>query len=373
MLLPALFLAASISPQSPAAQFSQPQLATDGRGVVVAFGSSEGVYFARSVDGGKNFAKPVLVSGAGKVMLGRHRGPRIAMLPGAIVISAIVRTKGAEPTAASSLPHKQPDHGGGHAGHHMPPQGLDGDLVSWRSTDGGETWSSGLKVNDVPGSAREGLHAMSAGRGILFSTWLDLRDKGTRLYGSISRDGGKTWSKNMLVYESPSGTICQCCHPSVAMDKSGDITVMLRNALDGSRDMYIVRSTDGGQTFSVARKVGEGTWVLNACPMDGGGVALSDKGEVVTAWRRDKEVFGTRGHGPEMRLGTGKDPSVAIGRAGPYIAWTSASAIHLLTPGKTEPSVLAPEGAYSQLLALPDGKVLAAWESKGTLSFEVLP
>jgi hypothetical protein len=372
MLLPALLLAIRIAPESPEVQFKQPQLATDGRTIGVAFGSSEGVYFARSIDGGKSFSKPVLVSNAGKVMLGMHRGPRIAMVPGAIVISAIMRGKANDAKTASAGAPNQEGHAGHHAGHHGPPPGGDGDLISWHSSDGGETWSNGVKVNDVPASAREGLHAMAAGGGVLFSTWLDLRDKGTRLYGSISRDGGKTWSKNMLVYESPSGTICQCCHPSVAMDTSGNITVMLRNSLEGSRDMYVVRSTDRGQTFSAGQKLGERTWVLNACPMDGGGVAISDKGEVVSVWRREKEIFTTTGSGPEKVIGTGKDPSIAIGKAGTYIAWTSVPGIHALTPGKGDPVVLAAEGAYPQLLPLPNGLMLATWESKGTLAFEVL-
>ncbi len=45
--------------------------------------------------------------------------------------------------------------------------------------------------------------------------WLDLREKGTVLYASKSMDHGETWSKNILVYRSPDGSICECCHPSI--------------------------------------------------------------------------------------------------------------------------------------------------------------
>lgn len=367
MLLPALLLAIRIAPDSPDVAFKQPQITTDGRTIGVAFGSSDGVYFVRSGDGGKSFVKPVLVAN-GKVMLGMHRGPRIAMTPGAIVVSAIVRQNATGTPATAAVEHK----GGDHAGHRPPSHALDGDLISWSSTDGGETWSSGIKVNDVPASAREGLHAMAAGGGIVFSTWLDLRGKGTRLYGSISKDGGKTWSKNMLVYESPSGTICQCCHPSAAVDSKGNITVMFRNSLEGSRDMYVIRSTDRGQSFSSAQKLGQGTWVLNACPMDGGGVAVTDEGELVSVWRREKGIYTAGSRGAEKKLGTGKDPAIAVGRSGTYIAWTSASTIQLISPGKEDPATLSSEGAYPQLLPLPSGKVLATWEAKGTLAVEVL-
>lgn len=364
-----LLLAVWISSESPDIPFMQPQLATDGRTIGVTFGSRDGVFFARSGDEGKTFSKPVLVSRSGKLMLGRHRGPRVSMTPGAIVISAIVHQKVADKKSVDSNGHKHQDH----KAHHSASQEVDGDLVSWRSTDGGETWSSGTKVNDVVGSAREGLHAMGSGGGVLFATWLDLRDKGTRLYGSVSRDEGKSWSKNILVYESPSGTICQCCHPSVSVDSTGQIAVMLRNALNGSRDMYLVRSTDGAETFSKATKLGEGTWVLNACPMDGGGVAVTAKGNVVSVWRREKEIFTASSSGPEKRIAIGKDPTVAISGSGTYIAWTSALAVHALVPGKSEPIVLSAEGAYPQLIPIQKGKVLAAWESKGALSLELLP
>ena len=42
------------------------------------------------------------------------------------------------------------------------------------------------------------------------------------------------------------------------------------NSLDGNRDMYLVRSEDGGRTFGPPEKLGAGTWKLAACPMDGG-------------------------------------------------------------------------------------------------------
>jgi hypothetical protein len=82
-------------------------------------------------------------------------------------------------------------------------------------------------------------------------------DKGTTLFGARSRDGGKTWSKNVLIYESPEGTICQCCHPSVAIGAGREILVMWRNWLNGARDMYLARSKDG-VTFTKAEKLGVG-------------------------------------------------------------------------------------------------------------------
>jgi photosystem II stability/assembly factor-like uncharacterized protein len=91
----------------------------------------------------------------------------------------------------------------------------DGNITIWRSVDHGKSWSRSGVVNDVPGAAREGFHAIAEdAKGNLTVVWLDLRVKGTTLYSSRSSDGGRTWSKNVLVYASPSGTICNVArHP----------------------------------------------------------------------------------------------------------------------------------------------------------------
>jgi len=273
-------------------------------------------------------------------------GIRIAIAPPAIVITAVAGARG---------------------------KGADGDLLAWRSTDGGKTWSPGTPVNDVPASAREGLHAMASGPGgQLYAAWLDLRAKGAKLYGASSSDHGATWSKNTLIYESPDGTICQCCHPSLAIDARGAIHVMWRNALAGSRDLYLASSSDGGKTFGRASKLGGGTWPLNACPMDGGGLAITAQGNVLSAWRRAGGVYLAPEGGAETLLDAGKNPSIAANAEGVYAAWSSSEGLRVRIPGKPEPVLLDPEGAYVQLAAIPNGPIVAAWERKGTIQFQTI-
>ncbi len=333
-----LLLVVNIAPDGGKPEYRQPQLAADTKMVAVTFGAGNAIYFAASHDQGRTLSAPVKVAEAPMLSLGRHRGPRIAITPSAIVISAVV-----------------------------------GNLKAWRSTDGGKTWSAGVTINDQPGAAREGLHAMVAGAdGRLFATWLDLRKKGTRLYGATSTDGGVTWSKNVLVYESPSGTICQCCHPSVAIDAKGEIHVMWRNALAGDRDMYVASSNDGGATFVNAAKVGSGSWKLDACPMDGGGLAVNKQGKLVSVWRRASDVFLAEPGSPEQRIEVGKDAAIAIGSSGVYAIWISNGAVRARIPGKAEPVVLAPQGAFPQLVAVPGGPVIAAWEDHGQIAWKAL-
>lgn len=339
-----LLLAVRLAPEAPDVQFKQPQLAADGDEVAVTYGDGGAVFFRISRDGAKSFSAPVRVSDGRIWALGRHRGPRIVMNGSSVVISAI----------------------GGERG-----RGTDGDLVAWRSLDEGKTWSKGIKVNDVPASAREGLHGMSANdNGLILATWLDLRTKATKLYGSVSKDGGTTWSTNRLVYDSPEGHICECCHPSAALAADGTLYTMWRNWLRGSRDMYLGVSRDGGSTFH-ASKLGHGTWPLNACPMDGGGLALEAKGAPLTVWRRADTVYMAAPGKPEVALGKGKDPSIAVDRNGSaYVAWSQSAAIVAKLPGRTEPVALAPEGSYVHLAG--NGPVYAAWETAGTILIEKL-
>jgi hypothetical protein len=119
MIILALLLTAQIAPQSPDLPNRQPELATDGSRLAITYGAGDSVFFAESTDAGKSWSKPVFVSSQGKLSLGMRRGPRIAMTPGAIVISAVVGEKG---------------------------RGADGDLIAWRSVDGGKTWSAGKAV-----------------------------------------------------------------------------------------------------------------------------------------------------------------------------------------------------------------------------------
>ena len=344
MLLAMLLLAVRLAPEAPDVQFKQPQLAADGDEVAVTYGDGGAVFFRISRDGAKSFSAPVRVSDGRIWALGRHRGPRIVMNGSIVVISAI----------------------GGERG-----RGTDGDLVAWRSLDEGKTWSKGIKVNDVPASAREGLHGMSSNRnGVILATWLDLRNKRTKLYGTVSKDGGATWSTNRLIYDSSAGHICECCHPSAAVAPDGTLYAMWRNWLNGSRDMYLGVSRDDGATFQTS-KLGHGTWPLNACPMDGGGLALGAKGAPLTVWRRADTVYMAMPGKPEVGLGKGKDPSIAVTSDGQvYAAWSEGPAIVAKLPGAKEPAMLTSEGSYVHLAG--DGPVYAAWESAGTILIEKL-
>ena len=243
-----------------------------------------------------------------------------------------------------------------------------GDLMAWRSTDGGRTWAAPVAINDKPQAAREGLHAMAAdGAGHLAAVWLDDRGvKGKRLYGAFSDDAGRRGRANAMLYESPEGTICECCDPSLAVAGDGEFVVMWRNKLGGSRDLYTMRLKDG-RPAGAPVKQGEGTWKLDACPMDGGGLAVRD-GQIASAWRRDHDIYLAAPGKPEVKVGSGMDVAFAANAKGFYVAWTTPTGIALHAPGASGAAQVSASGAFPSLVALPDGGMLLAWEENGTIA-----
>ena len=345
------FAGAQLTAPSPGAPYREPQIAASGKLTAMAFGSGSNIFVSVSTDYGATFAKPVRVAEAPVLPLTRHRGPRIVISGNTLVVTAVVGETEAKGEHSHGLPS-------------------DGNLVSWRSGDLGQTWSKPIRVNDVPAAPREGLHTLAAdNRGNLFAAWLDQRGQGVQLYGAWSTDSGATWSKNVKVYESPDGTICQCCHPTAVFTENGNVEVMWRNVLQGSRDFYVMTS-DTNHHFSAPQKVGDGTWKINACPMDGGGM-VRDHGRTTTVWRRENGIFLDEPGQPETRIGDGKDVTLAVAGGTPYAAWIKDTELVLWRNGKQE--VIASPAAFPNLAALPHGGVLLAWEADNGVSVRRIP
>jgi hypothetical protein len=118
--------------------------------------------------------------------------------------------------------------------------------------------------------------------------------------------------------------------------------------------MYLVEA-------SGARKVGQGTWRLAACPMDGGDLTTTPDGSWLSIWRRDTTIFLAGAANREESVAEGRDPAVAGGPEGPYLAWTGAEGVLLRRPGAVAPEVLDRRGSFAALAGSRDG-VVVAWQ-----------
>lgn len=331
-------LAASAKPiQVTPAEFGdakQPQVAVNAKGeIFVVFGNPQGVWFSSSKGGDKSFSAPMKIADVKGLALGMRRGPRIVVNGNSIAVTAISHTSG--------------------------------NLLTWYSPDAGATWSKEAAINEVPTSAREGMHGLAGdGAGNVFVLWLDLREKKTQLWCAKSTDGGKSWTKNIRVYKSPDETICECCHPSVAFGPKGEIIAMWRNWLGGNRDIYRSISVDGGRTFGDAAKLGTGSWPLKGCPMDGGSLTVAGK-DTVYVWRRELKVFATTPHAPEMLIAeSGAHPIALPASNGQFeFIWQAKSNLYRKRQDQTDSVMLAKDAAYASAAWSPSLKTsFVVWE-----------
>lgn len=320
----------------------QPQVALGDDGSVhLTFGQGGSVYYTQSKDG-VSFGQPVLVATLEKLALGMRRGPRVTVTKDLILITAISHT--------------------------------DGNLHAWTSVDGSK-WQENPALNGAANSAREGLHALAGdGRGRVAAAWLDLRTGKTSLWGKFSQDGGAHWGEDQLIYASPEGPICQCCAPSVAFAPDGRIGIMWRNLLQGARDLYVTETKDG-KRFTTATKLGQGSWMLNACPMDGGALAYDADSHRLPVWKRIRTVFTSVDSSREQPIAEAAAQPIAvfIGTK-PLIFWESKGAL-MIGDGSAPPRVYAAE-AKSASIASKDRLAVIAFEGtvKGrkTILCEVL-
>lgn len=335
----AMVLAEGSGPRHPC----QPQAAVSDDGAIhVVWGCGDEVFHRKADPEGTSFGPPTTLSLAPVMSLGLRRGPRVAASHDAVCITAI----------------------GGPTG-----KGRDGDVWAVRTIDGGRSWSDPVRLNTSAGSAREGLHGMAAGPdGAMCCVWLDLRNSRTEIMAATSTNGGSTWGRDVLVYRSPEKSVCECCHPTVAYDAQGRIYVQWRNSLRGSRDMFFARSDDGGTSFNQAKKLGAGSWSLNACPMDGGAIGVF-QGDIVSTWRRERTVYLSGGaDAPERAIGDGEQPWLATTANGPAVVWVTSRGgpLLLLGPGASTAVRLADHAADPALAVGVDSTspLVAVWEER---------
>lgn len=306
-----------------------PNIAKDSRdNLHLVYGTGDSIMYSYSSNGGKDFSSPVLVSVLSKLAASHMRGPQVA-----------ATLEGVTVTACNAF----------------------GDIFTFVKDDKG-AWKQTARVNDADTVCKEGLMALTADGRNVVAVWLDLRrDKHNKIFGARSTDGGTTWSKNFLIYASPDSSVCECCKPSVVM-KGADVYVMFRNWLNGNRDLYLIHSSDGGVTFGQAQKLGNGSWALDGCPMDGGGLVFDENAIPQTVWKRKNKIYACEPGKEEKAIGEGRNCAVESVNGKNVYAWTENGKVVVLKPGGTKEK-LGP-GSIPLLKVIDNERVICVWENE---------
>jgi hypothetical protein len=139
-----------------------------------------------------------------------------------------------------------------------------------KSSDKGETWSKAVMINEFSGDCLDGdettegaVPAVGA-NGEIYVAWA-YKEK---IYFDKSLDGGATWlNKDVVAADQPGGWtfeipgISRCNGlPITAVDRnSGAIYINWTDQRNGENDtdVWIVKSTDGGETWSAPKRVND--------------------------------------------------------------------------------------------------------------------
>lgn len=305
-----------------------PNMITNKKGNVhITYGTGDSIMYVFSTNQGKSFSSPQLVAVLPRLFATAMRGPQIAITNKRVLITACTTA---------------------------------GNLFCYTKEASGK-WTKATKINVMDEVAKEGLMSLSADGENAYAVWLSAKvPKGQNVFGAKSIDGGKTWSKNRLVYASPDNTVCECCKPSVVI-KGKHVYVMFRNWLNGYRDLYLTESINGGNSFKQAQKLGMGSWKLNGCPMDGGGLTVNKNGIPQTVWRREGKIYTSTPGSVEKEIGQGRNCTIETVNNKNVYAWTENGEI-VLMKAQGQKKVLG-KGSLPVVKAINNEHIICVWEN----------
>jgi hypothetical protein len=201
---------------------------------------------ARSDDGGKTFAAPVPVSD--------QQRPRV------LAPSPIIDGDGQLVVMYQDMKGNRRDY----EYQEGPAAELPVALVLTRSTDGGRTFAPGVEIEADMLLTRRFLPFLPeipqlaiSPAGKMYATWADGRDGDDDVFMRSSSDGGQTWTQAVKVNDNGADGTEQFL-PKVAVGPGERVSVVF---LDGRNDpdkkvmldAYLATSTDGGKTFENVR------------------------------------------------------------------------------------------------------------------------
>jgi hypothetical protein len=171
-------------------------------------------------------------------------------------------------------------------------------VVVTRSTDGGATWQQGNVAPIQKSPDQDFYTALATGKdGTVYLTWMYCNtgpqacgnNKGYMVF-SKSSDGGSTWSTPVLVavvglHSLPNTFISVPDRPAIAVDdgdgkNAGNVYVSMFNWTGSFMQVQVVRSTDGGTTWSKPMPVAPGQTHDQFLPW----ISVSPNGLVGVSW-----------------------------------------------------------------------------------------
>jgi hypothetical protein len=312
----------------------QPQIARDSIGNVhLVFYSGDpsngDVYYARSRDSGAHFSKPFRVNTqpGSAVALGNIRGARTAVgKNGRVYVVWNGSSKARPPAPGGKFP-----------------------MMYTRLDDSGSAFEPERNLIEFAAGIDGGGAVAADELGNVYVLWHAPLPGGNdeaarRVWIKVSRDGGKTFDRERVAWDKPTGA-CGCCGLMGMADNKGSLYILFRSAWDlTNRDMYFLFSRDRGRTF-VGKDISK--WSVGYCVMSNESLSQDASG-VLAAWETEKQVYFSR---VDPRTG---EIGLPVGAPGAV--------------GNRKYPVAVGNSHGESLLAWTEGM---AWKRGGTLSWQI--
>ncbi len=309
----------------------QPETVVDSRGIVhlvylAGEARAANVFYTRSVDGGRTFAKAVRVNSqdGSAIATGTVRGAQLARSPGGRVH---VVWNGSE----TSQP-KPPIN---------PATGRAGSPLLYARSNAAATAFEPQRNLITQTTNLDGGASVAATAGGVFVGWHAHPASGVgtedarRVWLAQSSDDGATFARERAISDPATG-VCGCCGLRMLALPSGEVHALYRSAASGTgRDVYALVSRDAAKTFE-SRRVH--AWQIGACPMTTMAMtSAGGRGRLLQAWETDGQVYfaaaGSSGAPMEPAMTAARDvarrkhPRIAVNRDGTVLlVWTEGTA-----------------------------------------------
>lgn len=216
--------------------------------VYVALGMGEHIYLSRSTSNGRTFSPPAQVSEERALVLDIERPAIAAADDGRVTV------------AWSSLERN-------------------GRIFYALSRNGGQSFASAIQISGEP-QPETVLVRMSFDtetRPVL--AWLE----NSTLQFARSFDDGESFAAPTLADD----LTCECCHPQPLL-RGEQLFIAYRNlekesGRDDIRDIFLITSDNGGQTYNPEVRVSDAHWFINACPIAGPSLVTNDE-KLFVSW-----------------------------------------------------------------------------------------
>jgi hypothetical protein len=208
------------------------------------------------------------------------------------------------------------------------------------SDDFGRTWREELRVKGGEGDVEGAMELAADAQGHLSIAWADNRDGEYGIYLVASTDHGQTWSKEVRL-DIAKGKASRASLPTLAADLAGHVYVAWQDARHGGWDIYLNLSSDFGKTWRT-----EGLRLNAGAPGEAEAqlpqIALDGKGTIAVAWQEN------RGHDQQEGI---------------YLTWSTDFGKTWLNPDiRVDDQQSGRAAIKPQIAMLQDGAAVIAWE-----------